>query len=206
MNPAGNGCAFQRSSSWNTRTITNGKDIPDGFFAARLGPQIANRVESVCIKARRWNLSKTRSARPIFGEGLTQAGYDCSGLIYRAFRETGTLIPRDAHEQWMKARRIKHAAALRPMDLIFSAKADHPKTITHVAMYVGHIDGHDDIIEAPQAGMPVRKIAFKEKYGQALKDTQSGDKIGDRVVYFGRFPTLRCRSSKPSTSSRCPSN
>lgn len=91
-------------------------------------------------------------------------------------------IPRDAHEQWMKAKPIKRAA-LQPADLIFSAKADNPKTITHVALYAG--DGL--IIEAPQTGMAVRKISFKEKYGKALDEVESGDRVGERIVYFGSY-------------------
>ena len=71
------------------------------------------------------------------------------------------------------------------MDLIFSAKEEQPKKITHVAMYVGH----GDIIEAPQMGLSVRKISFKEKYGKDLNEVESGDHVGNRYVYFSTdFP------------------
>jgi len=109
-------------------------------------------------------------------------GLDCSGLIYLAYRVNGREIPRDAHEQWMKATPIT-LAELKPADLIFSAKADNPNAITHVALYAG--DGQ--IIEAPQTGMVVRKISFKEKYGRDLPDVESEQTVGDRVIYFGRF-------------------
>ena len=82
----------------------------------------------------------------------------------------------------MKARPIKRAE-LKPADLIFSAKAENPKKITHVALFAG--DGL--IIEAPQTGMVVRKITFKEKYGKALDEVESGDRVGDRVIYFGSY-------------------
>jgi len=109
-------------------------------------------------------------------------GIDCSGLVHLSYRVNGLTIPRDAHEQWMTARPIKRAE-LKPADLIFSAKADNPKKITHVALYAG--DGM--IIEAPQAGMVVRTISFKEKYGMALQEVESGDRVGNRVIYFGSF-------------------
>jgi len=115
------------------------------------------------------------------GEGI-KYGVDCSGLVHLSYRVNGMTIPRDAHEQWMKAKPIKRAA-LQPADLIFSAKADNPKTITHVALYAG--DGL--IIEAPQTGMAVRKISFKEKYGKALDEVESGDRVGERIVYFGSY-------------------
>jgi cell wall-associated NlpC family hydrolase len=107
-------------------------------------------------------------------------GLDCSGLIHLVFRLNGRTIPRDSHEQWMKAKPVKRTL-LMPADLIFSAKADQPKKITHVALYAGNAM----IIEAPQTGMVVRKISFKEKYGKDLAQVESGDTVGDRVVYFG---------------------
>jgi len=109
-------------------------------------------------------------------------GIDCSGLVHLAFRVHDMVIPRDAHEQWMKAKPIKRAD-LKPADLIFSAKADNPKIVTHVALYAG--DGQ--IIEAPQAGLAVRKISFEQKYGKALENVESGDRVGERVIYFGSF-------------------
>ena len=35
--------------------------------------------------------------------------------------------------------------------------------------------------------MAVRKISFKEKYGKALDDVESGDRVGRRMVYFGSY-------------------
>lgn len=109
-------------------------------------------------------------------------GLDCSGLVHLAYRVNGLKIPRDAHDQWMKAIKIKRADLL-PGDLIFSAKAVQPDKITHVVMYTGH----ERIIEAPQLGQVVREIPFEEKFGKPLKDVQSGEPVGERVIYFGRY-------------------
>jgi len=115
-------------------------------------------------------------------EGQPKHGVDCSGLTHLVYRKSSMIIPRDAHEQWMKAKPIKRSE-LKLADLIFSAKADNPKKITHVALYAGE----EQIIEAPQTGMVVRKIPFKEKYGKELNKVESGDTVGDRVIYFGSY-------------------
>ena len=127
--------------------------------------------------------SKKTIGTPYLWGGLdVDRGLDCSGLVHLAYRLQGIEIPRDSFEQWMKAKPLKRSL-LNPADLIFSAKAENPKKITHVALYAG--DGW--IIEAPQMGMAVRKVSFKEKYGKELKDVESGDHVGDRYIYFGSF-------------------
>jgi hypothetical protein len=118
----------------------------------------------------------------LWGGMSKEDGFDCSGLVHLAFRKHGQKIPRDAHEQWMKAKPIKRVD-LKPKDLIFSAKAENPKKITHVALYVGN----GQIIEAPQTGGVVRTLSFKEKYGQDLEKVESGDRVGERFVYFGSY-------------------
>ncbi len=119
---------------------------------------------------------------PYLWGGLSKKdGLDCSGLVHLAYRMHRVKIPRDAFEQWMKSKNLSRSQ-LKPADLIFSAKADHPKKITHVALYLG--DGQ--LIEAPQTGMVVRTISFKEKFGRDLSTVESGDKVGNRVIYFGR--------------------
>ncbi len=121
---------------------------------------------------------------PYLWGGLSvKDGLDCSGLTHLSYRNSGKRIPRDAHEQWMKAKTIVQSKDLKPGDLVFSAKAGNPVKITHVALYKG--DGM--LIEAPQTGMAVREISFKEKFGKDLTDVHNGSTVGDRIVYFGTF-------------------
>jgi hypothetical protein len=144
---------------------------------------------------------------PYLWGGLSPMGLDCSGLVHRSYREIQMTIPRDAHEQWMKARPIQRSD-LKPADLVFSAPSDQPKKITHVALFVGWISPHPasghplpsgegrrqpgvrqdgQIIEAPQTGRTVRRVSFREKYGKALDQVESGDRVGDRILTFGSF-------------------
>jgi cell wall-associated NlpC family hydrolase len=119
---------------------------------------------------------------PYLWGGMTPAGADCSGLVHLAYRFNGIQIPRDSYEQWMKAKPISRRE-LKPADLILSAKTSDPKKISHVALYAGG----DRILEAPQNGIAVRDIPFKDKYGQDLSKVESGETVGDHVIFFGRF-------------------
>lgn len=143
-------------------------------------------------------------------------GSDCSGLVHVVFRANRLKVPRDAHEQWMKAKPIKRSQ-LKPADLVFVSAKNNPKKIGHVAMFSGWSSPHpalslgerDDkksslppggrvaggrergedgqLIEAPQTGMVVREISFKEKFGKTLSELESGDVINGRTIYFGSF-------------------
>src|SRR4029077_10085873 len=95
-------------------------------------------------------------------------GVDCSGLVHLAYRVNGITVPRDSMEQYMKSEKIRRKD-LHQADLVFSAKADKPEKIVHVALYAG--DGQ--FIEAPQTGMVVRQISFKEKFGRDLASVES---------------------------------
>jgi len=167
-------------------------DLPDGTQAFFEKPNVKDPLEGTSLDTRQALLHVASELQHTFylwgGMSPTNSnlsfpsGIDCSGLVHLSYRVNGIEVPRDAYEQWMKAKPIKRAE-LKPADLIFSAKSDNPKKITHVAIYAGN----GQIIEAPQTGMVVRKISFQEKYGKALDKVESGDTVGERVVYFGSF-------------------
>lgn len=112
----------------------------------------------------------------------TSTGVDCSGLVSWAFYRSGILVPRDSHEQFMKARRIE-PAAMKPGDLIFLAATDKPEKVVHVMIYAGG----EDVIEAPQTGETVRRIALKDRVGVPFASLKNGGTFGDRIVYCGTF-------------------
>jgi cell wall-associated NlpC family hydrolase len=117
-------------------------------------------------------------------------GVDCSGLVNWSFRQAGLLIPRDAHEQYMKAKGVD-PRMLEPGDLIFLAKADQPAKIVHVAFFVGE----NMLMEAPQTGELVRRISFQDRFGKKLEDLTDGTIVGDRIIHFG---TLFAEGSWPN--------
>lgn len=86
--------------------------------------------------------------------------YDCSGLMLRAYEAAGINLPRVSRDQY-KAGAMLPVEEAQPGDLLFWAYDEaNPKTIHHVAMYLG--DGK--IVEAQQSGVPVhtRSVSWDE--------------------------------------------
>ena len=79
--------------------------------------------------------------------GPCSTGFDCSGLVMKAWAAAGITIPRDTYSQWAALPHIS-TSDLQPGDLLYY------DGIGHVAMYVG--DGM--IIDAPTEGEVVREI------------------------------------------------
>jgi cell wall-associated NlpC family hydrolase len=98
--------------------------------------------------------------------------FDCSGLVWWAYREAGLDWPRlTAHGQWARygVGRLPFAQ-MRPGDMVFfeGTSAPNPgERITHVGLYVGLVDGRPTMIDAPEAGKPVRYSRLDSEYWQA---------------------------------------
>lgn len=108
-------------------------------------------------------------------------GVDCSGLVNLSHRVNGLDLPRDAHEQYMKSRRVQ--GSLQPGDLVFLAKPEKPDRMVHVMM----VAGRDKLLEAAGQAHRIRIISAKERLGKSLRDIAHGERVGDRVVYFGTY-------------------
>jgi gamma-D-glutamyl-L-lysine dipeptidyl-peptidase len=65
--------------------------------------------------------------------GMTERGIDCSGLVHVAFRATGRLVPRDAHQQEAAARPISEDE-LRSGDLVCFGE---PGAASHIGFWLG---------------------------------------------------------------------
>jgi cell wall-associated NlpC family hydrolase len=71
--------------------------------------------------------------------GTSPAGFDCSGLTQWVYRHTGggKPIPRIAEDQFLRFRRLSHAAA-RPGDLVFFHATSYLGSyVYHVGVYEG---------------------------------------------------------------------
>lgn len=115
--------------------------------------------------------------------GDIPTGVDCSGLVNLAYRAVCLNAPRDAHEQFLVAEKLKTANDLQPGDLVFLAKKDAPNRVVHVMLF----EKKETLIEADPELNSVRRVSFKKKLGSPQKDLHNGDKAGAFIVRFGTF-------------------
>ena len=117
-------------------------------------------------------------------------GVDCSGLVSLAYRLHGRDVPRDAHEQKLKARPIR-GAELQAGDLIFLTDDERSDRVTHVMIFTGG----DGLIESRKSSGRVLRTTFLERFGRAAANIESGDAVNDlsfarprrRRIFFGSY-------------------
>jgi len=78
-------------------------------------------------------------------------GYDCSGLVYAAYRSIGWKIPRSSWDQ-LRAGRPVRFARLRPGDLLFTEGGGHVQLVV----------SRQTAISAPQTGERVRYVPLAQ--------------------------------------------
>jgi hypothetical protein len=95
------------------------------------------------------------------GHSMEHGGFDCSGLVYWAFRYVGTEMPRPTYDQWAATSRIGEHE-LQPGDLIFFANT-WSSGISHVGIYAGN----GMMLHAPREGKNIEFIPLSDSYWSA---------------------------------------
>ena len=86
-----------------------------------------------------------------YGGTSRATGFDCSGLVYAAYRSIGWNIPRSSWDQ-LSAGRAVGFAGLRPGDLLFTEGGGHVQLVVSTT----------SAISAPQTGERVRYVPLTQ--------------------------------------------
>jgi cell wall-associated NlpC family hydrolase len=122
-------------------TVNGGGGITNAVYAGPTGSQADSAVAFVF---------KQLGCPYSYGStGPCGVGFDCSGLVSKAWAAAGITIPRDTYSQWAALPHVSESS-IQPGDLLFY------NGIGHVALYIGN----GMIIDAPSAGQPVRELSM----------------------------------------------
>lgn len=98
-----------------------------------------------------------------YGSESPRSGFDCSGLMYWAYKDHGDTLPRSSIDQWglrdnKGYRRIWIRRNLKKGDLLFFKTSSAP--VGHVGMYIGH----RKMVHTGSSGGRVRTDRIGESY------------------------------------------
>ena len=91
--------------------------------------------------------------------GKDPSGFDCSGLVYYSYRQTGRNIPRNTTGQLSYAKKVRRAD-MRPGDLVFFRISKNK--VSHVGIYIGE----NRFVHAPSRGKHVQVSYLDNSYWQ----------------------------------------
>ncbi|WP_308121212.1 C40 family peptidase [Paractinoplanes bogorensis] len=119
-----------------------------GFLA---GAEAGRGADARAINALKYALAQRGDPYVWSEEGPDE--YDCSGLMYAAYRSVGFPLTRVSRDQyWQTRNKVVSRYSLLPGDLLFFSYTNSWKGIHHVAMYAGN----GMMVEAPRTGLNVR--------------------------------------------------
>lgn len=130
---------------------TPGKQVPSGSYGPLSAAQPTDNTPGSLDIARRM------LGTPYRYGGASPDGFDCSGLVYYAYRQTGLDIPRTTVAQYRQSLAVSRKQ-LQPGDLVFFRL--HNGKVSHVGIYAG--DGM--FIHAPSDGKRVSYASLEAPF------------------------------------------
>jgi cell wall-associated NlpC family hydrolase len=112
------------------------------FFTTTPDAEAATTVRSAAMAS----ANTQKGAKYVYGAtGGYNKGYDCSGLVYWAYKQHGKTLPRTAADQYKKSTKIS-SKNRKPGDLIFIA--DSRGRIFHVGIFTRVKNGKGYMVNA----------------------------------------------------------
>lgn len=102
-------------------------------------------------------IAQSMAGSPYRYGGATPHGFDCSGLVYYAYRKAGISVPRTTQAQYRRSERIALTDIHRG-DLLFFKLAS--RGVSHVGIYTGN----GKFIHAPSNGKRVSYAQLENPY------------------------------------------
>ncbi len=94
----------------------------------------------------------------VFGGASPQKGFDCSGLIWWAYKEHGITVPRVTKDQATTGKKISSSNA-KPGDIVVF-KPSHSSSALHTGLYLGA----NKFIHSPRTGAEIRIESINNSY------------------------------------------
>lgn len=91
----------------------------------------ATPAEAASLQTRALNVAKAQIGDPYKKGATGPKSFDCSGLIYYSYKQSGKTLPRVAKDQYNKSQKISKSSR-RVGDLVFFGSP-----VYHVGIYVG---------------------------------------------------------------------
>ena len=163
------------------------------------GASVAGKVaHPKALKAVKYALKQLGDPYEWAAEGPDR--FDCSGLVWAAYRSVGYTLPRVAKDQYYATRRkTVDRSALLPGDLIFYASGSSWTSIHHVGMYIGG----GRMVEAPRTGDVVKISTVR--WSRFYAATRVFDAVPAPDAKPAPSPKPSPTSPKPSPTSPKPS-
>jgi cell wall-associated NlpC family hydrolase len=101
-------------------------------------------------------------------------GFDCSGLVFTAYKENGISIARSSSEQYRQGKKIKKIKKLKEGDLVFFCTGKSRRTVNHVGI-VSDVDKKNNdflFIHAASKGVTTSNYAssyYRKRYAGARR-------------------------------------
>ncbi|WP_164737230.1 cell wall-binding repeat-containing protein [Georgenia sp. SYP-B2076] len=113
------------------------------------------------VRALAW--AQTQLGVPYRYGGADPTGYDCSGLVMRAYENAGVQLTRTTRQQWASTTRVA-LADLQPGDIVFWSSDGEPSGIYHNALYAGvdPVTGKHMRLQSPSPGKVVELVPMYE--------------------------------------------